>query len=224
MSTKYNPRIVSDGLVIYFDPANQRSYPNSGTLVRSLAGSITGTMTNGVGFSTFNTGYFSFDGTNDYISFSNNPTLTNQITISVWIKPSDNSGISWVTGREGSYRILYTSSVFVWDCATTNNGWYTNGTDVVSNNLSVMNNWWNVVGTYDGSNIRLYINGSLHSTGANISGNILTTGYTLNLMQADNIQLVVYGKGNIGQYILYNRALSSQEILQNYNATKMRYL
>jgi hypothetical protein len=223
MGLSHSPSFVMDGLLIAFDAANQRSYPRTGTTISNLTGSISGSMINGVGFSSANSGFFSFDGTNDAVGFSNNPTLTNQITISVWIKPSNNGTNNWILGREASYRMFYTSSIFVWDCATTNNGWYTTGTNIVSNSLSVFDNWWNVVGTYNGSNLRLYINGSLQSTGANISGNIQTTGYTLNLMQADNIQSVVYGKGNVSQFLLYGRALSTQEVLQNYNATKKRY-
>ena len=223
MGLGHSPSFVLDGLLIAFDAANQRSYPRTGTTINNLTGSISGSMINGVGFSSSNSGFFSFDGTNDAVGFSSNPTLTNQITTSVWIKPSENGANNWILGREASYRMFYTSSIFVWDCATTNNGWYTTGANIVSNTLSVMNNWWNVVGTYNGSNLRLYVNGSLQSTGANISGNIQTTGYTLNLMQADNIQSVVYGKGNLSQFLLYDRALTAQEILQNYNATKKRY-
>ena len=223
MGLGHSPSAVMDGLLISFDAANSRSYPRTGTTINNLTGSISGSMVNGVGFTSTNSGFFSFDGTNDLVSFSSNPSLTNQITISVWIKPSDNGSNNWISGREGSYRMFYTSSIFAWDCATSNNAWYTTGTNIVSNSLSVIDNWWNVVGTYNGSNLRLYVNGSLQSTGANISGNILTTGYTLNLMQADNIQFVVYGKGNISQFLLYDRALTAQEVLQNYNATKKRY-
>ena len=223
MGLEHSPSIVMNGLLISFDAANFRSYPQTGTVLNNLSGSISGSLNNGVGFSTFNSGFFFFDGTNDHVNLSANPTLTNQVTISLWVKPSDNSGVGWILGREESYRILHTTSIFVWDCATTNNGWYTTGTDINSNSISVIDNWWNVAGTYDGSNLRLYINGSLHTTGANISGNILTTGYTLNLMKADAGSPVVYGKGNISQLLIYNRALTATEIKQNYNATKKRY-
>jgi hypothetical protein len=223
MGIDVGPIEATDGLVIHLDAGNIRSYAGSGTTVNNLTGSILGSMINGVGFSSINGGFLSFDGTNDAVILSSNPSLGNQITVSVWVKPSDNTNFGWILGRENSYRILYTTSIFLWDVATANNGWYTAGTHITSNSISVIDNWWNVVGTYNGSNLRLYVNGSLHTTGGNISGNLLSTGYTLNLMKADAGFPAVYGKGNLSQFLLYNRALTATEILQNYHATKGRY-
>jgi hypothetical protein len=223
MGIDVGPIEATDGLVIHLDAGNIRSYAGSGTTVNNLTGSILGSMINGVGFSSINGGFLSFDGTNDAVILSSNPSLGNQITVSVWVKPSDNTNFGWILGRENSYRILYTTSIFLWDVATANNGWYTAGTHITSNSISVIDNWWNVVGTYNGSNLRLYVNGSLHTTGGNISGNLLSTGYTLNLMKADAGFPAVYGKGNLSQFLLYNRALTVTEIFQNYHATKGRY-
>jgi hypothetical protein len=223
MGIDVGPIEATDGLVIHLDAGNIRSYAGSGTTVNNLTGSILGSMINGVGFSSINGGFLSFDGTNDAVILSSNPSLGNQITVSVWVKPSDNTNFGWILGRENSYRILYTTSIFLWDVATANNGWYTAGTHITSNSISVIDNWWNVVGTYNGSNLRLYVNGSLHTTGGNISGNLLSTGYTLNLMKADAGFPAVYGKGNLSQFLLYNRALTSTEIFQNYHAAKGRY-
>ena len=223
MGLGHSPTIVMDGILLSLDSANSRSYSGSGTTINNLTGSISGSMVNGVGFSSLNSGLFSFDGTNDAVILSSNPSLGNQITVSVWVKLSDNTNFGWILGREISYRVLYTTSIFLWDVATTNNGWYTAGTHITSNSISVIDNWWNVTGTYNGSNLRLYVNGSLHTTGGNISGNLLSTGYTLNLMKADAGFPAVYGKGNLSQFLLYDRALSAQEIKQNYNATKKRY-
>ena len=223
MGIDIGPIEATDGLVFHLDAGNIRSYAGSGTTVNNLTGSILGSMINGVGFSSINGGFLSFDGTNDAVILSSNPSLGNQITVSVWVKPSDNTNFGWILGRENSYRILYTTSIFLWDVATANNGWYTAGTHITSNSISVIDNWWNVVGTYNGSNLRLYVNGSLHTTGGSISGNLLSTGYTLNLMKADAGFPAVYGKGNLSQFLLYNRALTATEIFQNYHATKGRY-
>ena len=66
------------------------------------------------------------------------------------------------------------------------------------------------------------MNGELKSTGANISGNIVSTFSNYNLIRSDTGN-VDNGKGNIYLHRLYNRALSAQEVLQNYNATKTRF-
>ena len=64
------PNIVTDGLVFAIDAGSERSYPGSGTTTTSLVGSNTGTLTNGVAFSTDNGGNWDFDGVDDYITAS----------------------------------------------------------------------------------------------------------------------------------------------------------
>ena len=68
MGVNYNPKIVTDGLVLCYDAANDRSYPNTGTTWTDLAGSNDGTLTNGPTFDTTNGGSIVFDGTNDRIA------------------------------------------------------------------------------------------------------------------------------------------------------------
>lgn len=68
MGINYNPKIVTDGLVLCYDAANDRSYPNTGTTWTDLAGSNDGTLTNGPTFDTTNGGSIVFDGTNDRVA------------------------------------------------------------------------------------------------------------------------------------------------------------
>jgi len=215
--------VVQSGLVLNLDAGVSSSYPGSGTTWTDLSGNgNNGTLVNGVGYVGTNGGSLSFDGVNDYISFVSNPSLTNQITVEVWVQLSSTSplGIGWIMGREGSYRMLYTSSSFSWVCATTNNGWYSAGTSIGATSVTPYTQTYQVVGTYDGSNNRIYVNGELKNTGANISGNILTTG-NYNLMRSD--AQVEYGKGNLYSHKLYNKALTSPEVSQNFNATRSRF-
>ena len=224
MSLSHSPQISLNGLSLCLDAANSKSYPGSGTTWTDLSGNgNTGTLTNGPTYSSSNGGNIVFDGSNDYVSFTSNPPLTNQISVDVWVNltATTPNGNGWILGREGSYRLTYASSSFQWVCATVNNGWYTAGTPVGAN-LTTTNSIINVVGTYDGSNNRIYVNGILISTGSAISGNILTTGnYYLVRSDAGNID---YGKLNMYSHKLYNRALTAQEIQQNFNATKSRFL
>ena len=77
MGVNYNPKIVTDGLVLCYDAANDRSYPNTGTTWTDLAGSNNGTLTNGPTFDTTNGGSIVFDGTNDRISIPSAFGITN---------------------------------------------------------------------------------------------------------------------------------------------------
>ena len=70
MSTRYNPSIVRDNLVLYLDAANTKSYTGSGTTWTDISGKgHHGTLDNGPTFSSGNMGYISLDGTNDHINF-----------------------------------------------------------------------------------------------------------------------------------------------------------
>jgi len=225
MALAHSPSTVMNGLVLCLDAANPKSYPGSGTTWTDLSGNgNNGTLSaTSIGYDNTNGGSLTFDGSDDYISFVSNPSLTNQITVEVWVQLSSTTpnGTGWILGRENSYRMIYSTGSFSWICATTNNGWYTTGTAISAGSLSPYTQTYQVVGTYNGSNNRIYVNGELKTTGANISGNILATN-TYYLMRS-NSGNVDYGKGNLYSHKLYNRALTASEISQNFNALRSRY-
>jgi hypothetical protein len=90
MAVNYSPKIITDGLVLYLDAANTRSYPGSGTVWSDLSrGGNNGTLRNGPTFNSGNGGSIVFDGVNDYASFPNNTNLDNQkITMENWVYPT----------------------------------------------------------------------------------------------------------------------------------------
>ena len=81
--------LISDGLVYSLDAANFRSYSGSGLTSFGLVGGLGGTLVNGVGFTSANSGSFIFDGTNDYIDCGNPTVLQGlqlNMTLSCWFK------------------------------------------------------------------------------------------------------------------------------------------
>jgi len=69
MALCYQPNIVAKDLQFAFDAANPKCYPGSGNSLFSLAGNgITGTLENGPTLNTNLSGYFAFDGSDDFIS------------------------------------------------------------------------------------------------------------------------------------------------------------
>lgn len=224
MSIVYNPSIVTTGLVLCLDAANIKSYPGTGTTWSDLStNNNNGTLVNGPTYSSLNLGGINFDGIDDYISFVSNPVVTNQITVEVWVKlNSTTSTNGWICGREGSYRFLYSSNGFGWICATTNNAWYTTGT-AISISGTPVNNFYQIVGVYNGSNNLLYVNSVLQNTGSAISGNILTNG-TYNLMNDTSGDVNIdWGKGIIYSHRIYNVALTAAQVQQNFNALRGRF-
>jgi hypothetical protein len=216
MGIDYNNIIVSDGLVLYLDAANTRSYSGSGTSSNSLVGGIGATLVNGVGFTSSNNGAFTFDGSNDYINFGNSSAVQQSSgTLSAWAKASSpGGGYRGIIAKQGAYGLFYTDSVLVaYDWAA--DAPRSTGVNIADNT------WKNVVLTYQSgvsNGTRIYINGV----------SVLTTTITV-LNQTGN--LFGGAEANAGQYAacqislfnMYNRALTAQEIQQNYNATKGRY-
>ena len=90
MGSFVGPDIVEDGLMYAIDAGSTRSYPGSGTTVDNLVGSNTGSLINGVGFSTDNGGTWDFDGTDDFISMGS-LNLIQSWTLEIWANMDSDS-------------------------------------------------------------------------------------------------------------------------------------
>jgi hypothetical protein len=217
MALGHSPSIVMDGLVFHIDAANSRSYAGSGLTVNGLASGIGGTLVNGVGFTGVNNGSFVFDGINDNINFGN---LTEfQVlngTVNAWVKTSSpGSEYRGIIAKVNNYGLFYLNSVLIaYD-------WGTSTPRSTGINLAD-GNWKNVAMTFQSgvsNGTIIYINGvpvlTTTISWVNNSYN-LYGGAEVNGNQHSNCS------GSI--FSLYNRALTAQEVLQNYNATKGRYI
>ena len=85
MAVGYNPRIVTDGLVLALDAANTKSYGGSGTTWTDLNGRGNDGTISGA---TYNSdGYFSFDSTDDLVTIPNSSDLTfgtGEFAVEIW--------------------------------------------------------------------------------------------------------------------------------------------
>ena len=227
MATKYSPKTVTDGLVLSLDAANTKSYPKSGTTWTDLSGnSNTGTLTNSPTFSGANGGSIVFDGVDDYISGTNNSSLQllNDLTIGAWVKLGSggnaNQGIfeKMVNINYSGYGITRQDDYFKFWTGGGGTFAYTNSNITYSSG----NNWYYVVGRRMAGNNRLFINSILQtdsqSPPLSDSGEVYVIG-----RYYSNITNTFYFVGNIAQTLVYNRALTAAEILQNYNSTKNRF-
>jgi len=196
MGTAYNPKIVTDGLVLCLDAGNTKSYPGTGTVWTDLSGNgNNGTLVNGVGYSSDNQGSMVFDGVNDYVITS---TISSYRSLNMWVylnskstylldaRNGSPSGYFWFPGGDANFGPN-------WD------QFYING-QLVSLSLSNIptNVWFN-----------FYI----RNTGIRTGTINLFSRYTNNEHQS----------GKYSLFSAYNRALTSQEIQQNFNATRGRY-
>jgi hypothetical protein len=225
MGIDYNNIIVSDGLVFYMDAANPRSYSGTGLTANGLVGGIGAILINGVGFTSSNNGSFIFDGSDDYIavSGSNFPLGNSPRTLNIWYYTntstwtSNSNNLFWY-GTAGSTRQSFGIDFETYPMME----FYSWADDINWNSFGPQEGWKNVQVTYDGNlTVRIYELGVLVAT--------KTLGAQLNTVLSTDVQIgaITYVPGyfdsNISQVSMYNRALSAQEILQNYNATKGRY-
>ena len=220
MGIDYNNVIVSDGLVLYLDAANTRSYSGAGLTANGLIGGIGGTLVNGVGFTSSNNGSFIFDGTNDYIYAPINTNLfSTQATMIMWLKndiatpPQAQTGIMGYFGDGGG------NDHYPWDDGTAYLSTFRNsriGPITLSASIGRTSAHMLSV-TTDAVNWKLYQNTTLITTQLALGSVYLGT-YNIGKSNSD-----FYYQGNIYSFMIYNRALTAQEILQNYNAMKGRY-
>ena len=231
MAFNYSPKVITNGLVLHLDAANTRSYPGSGTAWNDLSRSgNNGTLVNGPTFSTNNGGNIVFDGVNDYVNCGIPSTLDfngqKNITVSSWIYP---------TAATTSDANIITKA-YQWYLNFNNDrkirvGFYTTTsafTFFYSNSILTLNQWYNIVWTYNGTSIILYINSTLDRTVSETSNMAYGSGVNCNVLIGAEANFCGspqsrYFTGRISNTLVYNRALSSTEILQNYNATKGRF-
>jgi len=227
MATSYgNIPIVTSGLTLCLDAGNLKSYPTTGSTWTDLSkNGNNGTLVNmgSTGFSSSNSGVLVFDGVNDYVSLNNViPIGDSTKSVFMWFKSNTTistrqwlfySGTETVGGRfaleieSGRFTFNYYSAAIQPTIIDTNT-WYDGG--VTYNSVT--------------KQLSIFLNGTLQSTTtfpvATISLNTGngTFNYIGNIFNA-TIPL----NGNISNVQVYNRALTTQEVLQNYNATKWRF-
>lgn len=224
MSYSYGKGIVTDGLVFYVDAANSNSYPGSGTDWADLSGSTTATLTNGPTYSSNNGGYIDFDGSNDYVDVTGiDVSALSAFTLEAWVYPtgtSDQSVFGQFGGGTNSFLLYWDvgDGALGFDFIIQDSTYRRIGTTIANGSL---NAWNHVVGTYSGSQLQLYVNGSsigTSSTGGTINNN---SGFRLGADQSSGQRPL---NGNIAAAKVYNKALSSAEVTQNYNALKNRFV
>ena len=210
MGIAYNPRTITDGLVLCLDAANTKSYPGSGTTWTDLSGNgNTGTLTNGPTYNSANGGSLVFDGVDDFITSSFATTSGQAVTYAGWLYSTE------TTATYRNFVDSVTARPMIW--------WNTSGQIEFDaggyTTTAVYRNQWVYVALSKpsgSSSASYYVNGVLVGSGSAYTTPALTpTWFNRSAGQT--------WKGNASNVQAYNRALTAQEIQQNFNATRSRY-
>jgi len=223
--------IITSGLVLNLDGNNY----TSGTTWTDTSGQGNNvTLVNGVGYSSDNGGYLIFDGTNDYATFNPGGDIafgTGQFAIEIWTDFVGGDAFNIIDTRNTSQNIsnwsFYMETFEKLNFHTGSQSYFSN--DASMPTWSTGNNGWNhIVLTREGTGsnqFKAYINGqyksavtdttnySNSSTEVSIARRHSALGGDYFFMDAKISQLRIY-KG---------KALSSSEVLQNYDAMKGRF-
>lgn len=227
------PPIISSGVSLNLDLSFVSSYPKTGTTLYDLSGNnYSGTTTNvgisynsGIpGFFNLNGGYVENIGVTSSFSFIQN---TGVFTISALVRPTDYT-------VEGSIMSTYRNlgeKGFTLGCGGTASGILdfrmdNGGGYVINNQISnffTTNDWVLITIIGNGSNIQYYKDGALFSTSGSLG--TLGTGNSGRVLSVGAANVLIYDwVGDISQTLIYNRALSSSEVLQNYNAILQKFI
>ena len=221
--------VIPNGLVLNVDPGNFYTYPKYGSTVYDLKGNATGTMAGNMAFSSTSGGIFSTDGSADYIDFGKTPTNfpTGDISVFVWVKASSLSNgwniflTKWFTDVSGTGGY----SDFHYAIYPSGGSYYQNLYTTTQSNLFgaialSINTWYQVGFTIGNGTMQMYLNGAFDGASRTNS----RTNYTQSYLWLGDARAGVGGLiGNIGSVAIYNRALTSDEVFQNFNTTKHKY-
>jgi hypothetical protein len=229
LPTIVGENFITNGLVLYLDAKYKTSYPGTGTTWNNVSGVSGGTNTlvNGPVYSGTSGGTITFDGVDDYVDF-NAPNLGTTTTVEMWCK----------IGSGYSGKMFFGWNLYdVW-CGGGNIGYNTAASDIygisssVVSSLGLVNNWKHYVfemrSDVSYTNNKMYINGIPQTLSQQLGSESIPQRNFNN------------GNGRIGYWLssgggsffmpmecavfkVYNRALTQNEINQNFNATKSRF-
>ena len=222
--------LTTTGLVLYYDPSSVSSYPGSGTAITDLSGNgRNGTMSN----ITYTSPYFTYNGSSSQIAIADNALLepgSGDWTMEVWVNQAV-AGNDVVLGKfpaggaQVSYSIRTSATVYY---AQMGSGIGSGATlfQNSSNQVRTRGTWYQLVYVFTNvaaNTIETFVNGSSIGSVAHSLASILDTTTGLYIGSYNNGEYAQWFDGKIGITRLYNRALTSTEVLNNYNVDKSKY-
>lgn len=223
---------VTTNVVLWYDPSNTSSYSGSGTTINDLSPSpVNGTMAN----ITFTSPYFSYNGTSSQVTISDTAKLepgSGDWTMEAWFNTT-----AFKTGSAGvilgkfnpggrsqdvSYSIRTNNTGIIYAQMGNGTGSVTNST----NYQTSLSTWAQVVYVWKNvatNSLETFINGSSIGSVSHSFGSLLNASTNLYIGSYNGGEYAQWFNGRIGIVRLYNAALTSAQVLQNYNADKAKY-
>jgi hypothetical protein len=203
-------------VVASYDFSDAACYPGSGSTVFDLAGSLDLPISGPTFISNGNSSYFQFSGSSSYIGLPSGVTgLGTSFSISIWSQSS--SSAIQVLFVAGSDPPASSAPAFYYNLPTSGSisGSFNYGTGLITEPFAT-NVWENYVYTADGTTSKLYKNGVLEGSISQGGGSWPTGQFYLGYPTDALI-------GKIATFDVYNVALGSTAVLDNYNSQAPRF-
>lgn len=236
MSTHYNPKIVTDGIMLALDAANPKSYPGSGTTWYDLSGKgNNGTLVNGP---TISNQLAVFDGINDCVNLPDITDIRLSDVSFEFIFKLDNISSDQDLLCKGNHD-LYQPAIIWFDAVVGGGDLGTGNVNCISvlsydgstqhwistnSNTIEANKYYHLVVVLEPSNNKkyIYLNGILSQSNTKTWNGIRDINNNIRLCSAGTSTAKLLD-GNMNLFKTYNRALTANEVAQNFNATRGRY-
>jgi len=222
-------KIVKSGLVGSWDAADENSYPGSGAIWYDLMGSNPATLVNGPTFDTTNVGTITVDGSNDRItvpSASGDFSFTGEMFMEIGFIPKEETHVRPIvsTHADNPFRLIMASTTgtsgefyFNWNLNVDGT------TETVSSTFYVEDEPYIIQCGYNGAQVFMYMNGVKQSDTEAATGDIDTLTKDIAIGGSDGYSPARYANLGVGFLRLYNRCLTDEEILKNYDTQKTRF-
>lgn len=229
MGIEYNPVVNTDGLVYWYDTGNTRSFSGSGNTLYSVPNGsnmtfINGYTTSGSGATLAaimnGTNAYTLTDTNLYSQFS-----TSSTSMFIWAYSSAAGNIVSELGQTTINTGWHDSNIEINSSRVVSMSvWHGSLTNRVTSSAISFNTWYQLGWTYNGTTFTGYINGvSIGTATFTRQRNGSTIHYTIGAPDSTNMGTNAYWSGRFSNFSVYNRSLTAEEVLKNYNSTKKRY-
>lgn len=225
MSLAHNPRVVMDGLKLYLDTSNIKSYSGTGSTLFDLSGNANDSDL--VGSPSFSNSVLVFDAIDDRIVCPADDIILSKdsrFTWEFWLKPTtvdanDRFFICYTRTGANDLIVVYTSTYV--------RAYLGAATYTINTTNFTANSWHHVVLTFDFilDRFEVYIDNSFIGVNTSFTGTIPDGTYQINLFvdQDSPTGYNQYYVGEVSSVKFYDRVLASEEVSQNYKALKKRY-
>ena len=224
--------VVTNGLIFELDTGNPASYPGTGNVWYDLVGSDDATLPNGAAYSADNGGILTFDRTLSQSAHANSlGSVLTTFTAETWVKFNNldfagGNATCTITEVYNSTPINYAiCNGALGNTALWQGGYFDGGGWHLAGNVApVIGTWYCMAVTYDGANVKFYVNGELNDT---VASAVTPTASGQGMHIGERWDAPFYEQsyldGSVPVVRVYDRGLSAAEVKQNFIATRSRF-